>query len=390
MNLSTSESTEREAVLSHVRTVLDSLLPSETTEDICADIEFATDSEIHDKNACTTVGCRDDLRLWRLLGEALSGSPTGRLPPVDLPKPFQGIEKPYYMMKEYMDQIDDVKEREGGFLSKVRLDAVGQTLDWSLSTRDPILRSSYLVDICDDIKKRQRMEKVDVLGGDYFLSGWDCDVEKVVETVLHLTETVHEKEEDPTPDKSVADNSPPDVGMNTSRRLVLDQMVQCVEKNRPVQEGLQQNSSSIELLAFPENQSGATEELLFQVPVQWVEMMRQCLNILTSCIQWDRIREEEKSLLKRASFCDSESTARVFHEFCQRGLCDGKLLKECIMFCRTLIHKGLRAVVKSEARFEELAGFVRGISEGAHASVHPKVQVLRNTVITFSTLMPVR
>lgn len=388
MSLSTHQYAEREAVLSHARAVLESLLSSEATTDLCADIEFAIDDTFNSENECHTTKDRDSLRVWRLLGEALSGSPTGRLPPVDLPKPFQGIEKPFSMIKECMDQIDDVKGRNGGFLS----DAVRQTIDWSLSTCDPTLRSADVVGICDNIKKKHKMEKMDVMGKEYFLSGWECDIENVVEMALHLTETPHEEEEeDPTPDKrSTPNDSPREHGINTSRKLVLDQMVQCVEKKSSHGGWLEQNSSSIELLAFPENQSGSTEELLFQLPIQWIEMMRQCLSVLASGIQWDRLLEQEKSQLNHVSFSDPETAAQVLHELCQRGVCDSRLLDECVLFCRTMIHKGLKAVMKLRAQFEELGGFVRGISEGCQEAVHPKVQVLRNTVITFSTLMPVR
>lgn len=388
MSLSTHPYAEREAVLSHARAVLESLLPCEATLDLCAEIKFATDDASNSDNQCHTAKDRDGLRVWKLLGEALSGSPTGRLPPVDLPKPFQGIEKPYCIVKDYVDQIDAVLGRDGGFSS----DAVRQTIDWSLSTSDPTLRSAHVAGICDTIRKRRKMEKMDVKGKEYFLPGWDCDIEKVVEKVLHLTETVHEEEEeDPTPDKGcVLDDSPRDDGVNTNRKLVLDQMVQCVEKKRSSQGGVEQNSSSIELLAFPENQSGSTEELFFQLPIQWVEIMRQCLSVLGSCIQWDMLLEEEKSQLNHVSFCNPEKSAQFFQELCQRGVCDRKLLDECILFCRTMTHKGLKAVMNLEVKFEELAGFVRGISEGSREAVHPKVQVLRNTVITFSTLMPVR
>ena len=328
---------------------------------------------------------REKLHIWRLLHDAMStasGSLTGMIPLVDISPPLESVQRRHAFLRECIEACRDVIHASGGENGLSTASArAKQRLDWSLSMGDLTTRSRQIHDIYSECENElMKMKKIEV---PRLSCGWDRvlgkhDLDDMIDGLLELEKGV---------DHVSAPQTIKTSSEESEHKGSIKNMIRALDPKKRSRSSIDQPSSSFEELCLAGDSGHVIWECLyFSIPSTWIDLMQQALAYCSKSLDWYTMSNRAIEFVLQLNFAHLDGTINLEEDV---GDHNRNLLNECGAFCNMLIHQGINHIydcnfVQYAQELKDSLAFLAG-----NGSAHPQCDAVRNTIITFSTLLPV-
>jgi hypothetical protein len=383
---------EREGrALAQFNALFHALIPVESLPEGLHELKIDLDNDRYDDTASAGRGNsprkdREKLHIWRLLHDAMStasGSLTGMIPLVDISPPLKGVKYRHVFLRECIEACHHVILASGGDKGLSTASArAKQRMDWSLSMGDPTTRSRQIHDMyskCED--DLMKMKKIEVprlaCGWDNVLGKHFGDLDGMVDGLLEMEKGVNH----------VSTPHPKAGSEESEHKCSIQNMIRVLDPKKRSRSSMEQPSSSLEELCLAGDSGQAIWECLyFSIPSSWIDLMHHSLSCCSRSLEWYMMSDRAIESVLQIDFAQFNGAINIDGDV---GDHNRNLLDECRIFCNSLIHQG--AIRAYDCNFVQYAPELRDslVFLAGNGSTHPQCDAVRNTIITFSTLVPV-
>lgn len=387
----------------------DSPVESKISTECITDSDVAEGNEIEKKISCDRQ--RDRLFLWQiLLHDFLSGpggSLSGMMPVLEMPPPLIDTLKPQNSCVEdlatfvknlpvYILHGSDVCVSDS---AEVSIEGLESKMDWSLSTSDPTQRTRMFQSICESeryvLEKREDQSVLENVMKE--LEEWSCSFEEMMDAFASSDhrETVP-KESNVLGNDQLHDHgtAPANLNAEDSINHHMDLMHQLgVEIHNTRKRPISDLSSSLDLV----DGEVRWEHLCFVLPLEWICIMQESVNLCGTLIRWETISDRAKKVLVGMDFARSDDQISLLESSDLRDVFSAdieSLVSECSLICSSVLHHGIQRLSDyAHCPIRHLHALKPSIDTVMSEELimgrrHPKLEMVKNTVITYSTLSP--
>ena len=349
---------------------------------------------------------REKLFLWHiLLHEFLNGPGgtfTGMIPVSELQSPLFETLKPEHTCMH--DMFEFVKSLPVSILdgsdmlvsptSKVSIEGLKSRMDWSLSTANPAQRTERFASICASerhvMKKRVAIDSLAIVMDE--LREWVCDFDTAIDTFASMEDIVAPHEPDVHEESC---DIPEDAGRKEDTIRDHIHMIQCLDTERYDKKRATSDlmgadlSSSLDLIDGDLHVQ--CEHLCFVLPLEWIQIMEESLQIVSSLIDWNTIGDEQRESLARYDFSLMDESLPFLQQVGSLSNVPS-ILEECRRVCGTILHHGVielhNKIVPSLRYLKALKPMLERVlmQDPTMGLGHPRVQVVKNTIMAYTTL----
>lgn len=349
---------------------------------------------------------REKLFLWQiLLHEFLSGPGgnfTGMIPVSELQSPLFETLKPehtcmhdmFEFVKSLPVSILDGSDMLTSPTSKVSIEGLKSRMDWSLSTADPAQRTERFATICASerhvMKKRVAIDSLAIVMDE--LREWVCDFDTAIDLFASMEDIVapHEPEV-----HEGSHDIPEDAGRKEDTIRDHIHMIQCLDTERRDKKRATSDLMGADLSSSLDLIDGGLQEqcehLCFVLPLEWIQVMEESLKIVSSLIDWSTIGDEQRESLARYDFSLMDESLPFIQPVGSHSNVPS-ILEEGRRVCGTILHRGVielhNKIVPSLRYLKALKPMFERVlmQDPTMGPGHPRVQVVKNTIIAYATL----